>query len=224
MTAINEPMAADLRRLYPRLAAATSVIPNGYDPNEAVDDVDLGPGFWIVHTGRIYAAHRAGRRLSRGPRRAARRCPRPTSWAPAGPEIAARAAALGVAGRVRFEPFAPRSRALGLQRAAGALLLDHRRRARVAVEQAARVPGERAAGLRHDLHALGCERPGRPRRAPDAASRPANRCGPPSPPSSPTREAGRLPGADPEVVRRFDGRALTSQLAGLLDDLVAGRG
>ncbi len=59
----------------------------------------------------------------------------------------------------------------------------------------------------------------------------AGRCVAPDEPLGPAlaafvadARAGRLPAADPEVVRRFDGRTLTSLLAGLLDDLVAGRG
>ncbi len=144
VTAINEPMAADLRRLYPRLAAATSVIPNGYDPNEVVDDVDLGPGFWIVHTGRIYArteqvaaflealaalpddvhALLFGRR-------------RPRARGAGGDARRRRSRALRA-----LRPTLPRPGPAARGRRAAA---DHRPRARVAVEQAARVPGERAS-------------------------------------------------------------------------------
>jgi len=222
VTAINEPMAADLRRLYPGLAPATSVIPNGYDPEEAVDDVDLGPGFWIVHTGRIYA--RTGQVAAFLEALAALPDDVHALFLGAGgPEITARADALGVADRVRFEPFAPRSRALGLQRAAGALLLI-----------TGRAPESLSSKLPEYLAS------GRPVFAMTSAQSAANalvtearagRCVAPDEPLGPAlaafvddARAGRLPAADPAVVRRFDGRALTGLLAELLDDLTAGRG
>lgn len=222
VTAINEPMAADLRRLYPRLAAATSVIPNGFDPNEAVDDVDLGPGFWIVHTGRIYARTEQVAAFLE----ALVALPADVHalfLGAGGPEIAARAAALGVAGRVRFEPFAPRSRALGLQRAAGALLLIT---GRAPESLSSKLPEYLASG--RPVFAMTSTQSAANALVTEAG---AGRCIAPGEPLRPAlaafvadARAGRLPGADPEVVRRFDGRALTSQLAGLLDDLVAGRG
>ena len=222
VTAVNEPMAADLRRLYPGLAPATSVIPNGYDPEEPVDDIDLGPGFWIVHTGRVYA-----------------RTEQVTAFLEAlaalpddvhayflgagGPELEARAATLGVAARVCFEPFAPRSRALGLQRAAGALLLIT---GRAPESLSSKLPEYLDSGrpvlamtsTRSAAHALVTEAG-------------AGRCVAPDEPLGPALAAfvadavaGRLPAADRDVVRRFDGRALTGQLAALLDDLTAHRG
>ena len=122
VTAVNEPMAADLRRLYPALAATTSVIPNGYDPDEEIDDVDLGPGFWIVHTGRIYARTEQVGRVPRGVRSPSRRRPRLLRGRRRPRDHRSRRVS-GRGHRVRVEQFAPRARARGLQRAADALLL-----------------------------------------------------------------------------------------------------
>jgi glycosyltransferase involved in cell wall biosynthesis len=222
VTAINEPMAADLRRLYPRLAAATSVIPNGYDPNEVVDDVDLGPGFWIVHTGRIYARTEQVAAFLE----ALATLPDDVHayfLGAGGPELEARAATLGVAARVRFEPFAPRSRALGLQRAASALLLIT---GRAPESLSSKLPEYLASG--RAVFAMTSTQSAANALVTEAG---AGRCVAPDEPLGPAlaafvadARAGRLPAADPEVVRRFDGRTLTSLLAGLLDDLVAGRG
>ncbi|MGD0998025.1 MAG: glycosyltransferase [Thermoleophilia bacterium] len=217
VTAVNEPIAADLRRRYPATAAATSVIANGYDPEEDVDEVDLGPGFWFVHTGRIY-----------------RRTQQLAAFLDAfaalsddvhvlllgtdGLEITGQAAALGVAHRVHTEPFAPRARARGVQRAADALLLI-----------TGRAPESLSSKLFEYLVA------GAPVFAvtpPDSvaaaliAEAAAGRCVAPDEPCGPTlaafvadARAGRLPAPDPEVVRRFDGRTLTRRLADLLDGL-----
>lgn len=222
VTAINEPMASDLRRLYPGLAPATSVIPNGYDPEEPVDDVDLGPGFWIVHTGRVYA-----------------RTEQVTAFLEAlatlpddvhafflgagGPELAARAATLGVAARVRFEPFASRSRALGLQRAADALLLIT---GRAPESLSSKLPEYLACGrpvfamtsTQSAAHALVTEaRAGR-------CVAPDERLGPALATFVADAREGRLPATDRDVVRRFDGRELTGLLAALLDGLTASHG
>ena len=54
-TAINEPIADDLRRRYPALAPQVHVVPNGFDPEEEVAPIELPrESFWIVHTGRLY--------------------------------------------------------------------------------------------------------------------------------------------------------------------------
>lgn len=224
VTAVNEPMAADLRRLYPALAATTSVIPNGYDPDEEIDDVDLGPGFWIVHTGRIDARTEQTAAFLE----AFAALPDDVHVffvGAAGPEITARAASLGVAHRVRVEQFAPRARARGLQRAADALLLI-----------TGRAPESLSSKL---LEYLASERPVFAVTSPQSAARAlidearalidearGGRCASPDEPLGPAlaafvadARAGRLPATDPAVVRRFDGRELTGLLASLLDGL-----
>jgi glycosyltransferase involved in cell wall biosynthesis len=217
VTAVNEPMAADLRRLYPRLASATSVVPNGYDPEEAIDDVDLGPGFWIVHTGRIYA------RVEQIAAFLAAFATLPDDVhvvfvGASGPEITGRAAALGIADRVHVDLFVPRARARGLQRAADALLLV-----------TGRAPESLSSKL---LEYIASERPVFAVTPPNSAAcaligdAAAGRCVSPDEPLRPALaafvadvRAGRLPPPDAEVVRRFDGRGLTGLLASVLDDL-----
>ena len=222
VTAVNEPMAADLRRLYPALAAATSVIPNGYDADEEIDEVDLGPGFWIVHTGRIYARTEQTAAFLE----AFAALPDDVHVffvGAAGPEITARAASLGVAHRVRVEQFAPRARARGLQRAADALLLI-----------TGRAPESLSSKL---LEYLASERPVFAVTSPRSAAHTligearGGRCASPDEPLGPPlaafvadARAGRLAATDPAVVRRFDGRKLTGLLATLLDGLAEHRG
>jgi glycosyltransferase involved in cell wall biosynthesis len=222
VTAVNEPIVADLRRRYPSISAATSVIANGYDPEEDVDEVDLGPGFWFVHTGRIY-----------------RRTQQLAAFLEAfaalpddvhvlllgtdGPQITGQAAALGVAHRVHVEPFAPRARARGVQRAAHALLLITGRAPESLSSKlfeylvagapvfAVTPPESVAAALIAEAAAGRCVAPDEP-------------CGPALAAFVADARAGRLPAPDPEVVRRFDGRTLTRRLADLLDGLTVHRG
>lgn len=121
-TATNEPIAEDLRRRYPDLARAVCVLPNGYDPEEPVDDVDLGPGFWLVHTGRLYSRLEAAQRFLE----AFAGLPDDVNvlfLGIDGPQLRERADRLGIGHRVRIEPFSPRARARGAQRAADAQLL-----------------------------------------------------------------------------------------------------
>ena len=217
VTAVNEPIAADLRRRYPAVSSATSVIANGYDAEEDIDEVDLGPGFWLVHTGRIY---RRTRQLAAF-LEAFAALPDDVHvllLGTDGPEIAGQAAALGVAHRVHLEPFAQRARARGVQRAADALLLI-----------TGRAPESLSSKLFEYLVA------GAPVFAvtpPDSAAAAliaeaaAGRCVSPDEPLGPAltafvddARAGRLPVPDQDVARRFDGRVLTRQLADLLDSL-----
>jgi glycosyltransferase involved in cell wall biosynthesis len=222
LTAVDEPIAEGLRRRYPALAAATSVISNGYDADEDIDEVELGPGFWLVHTGRLYG-------------RTEQLAEFLTAFAAlpddvhvlflgvGGPEIAARAAALGVAHRVQVEPFAPRARARGLQRAADALLLITGRAPETLTSKLFEyLASGRPIFAVTPLHSAACH-------LIDEAA--GGRCAAPDEPLSPAlatfvadARAGRLPPARADVVRRYDGRELTQQLAAVLDGLTGDHG
>lgn len=122
VTAVNDIILHNLQRRFPFLEGRGEVITNGYDPDESADAVDLGRGFWFVHTGRLY-----------------RRMEELTAFLEAfaglpdetrilflgiqGTKVRAEAERLGISDRVRVEPFAAHSYALGCQRAADALLL-----------------------------------------------------------------------------------------------------
>ena len=57
---------------HPWLAGRAHVLPNGFDRAETPDDVDLGDGFWLVHTGRLYGREQQVERVPQRPRGAAR--------------------------------------------------------------------------------------------------------------------------------------------------------
>ncbi len=221
VTVINEPMADEMRRLHPGQAAMTTVIPNGYDPEEEIDEVDLGRGFWIVYTGRVYGrSEQVNRFLD-----AFAALPDDVHilfLGVGGSEITARCAALGIADRVLIEPFAPRARALGVQRAADALLL---------------ITGlQRGTMTGKVFEYLASERPVFAQTPRDSVARElideadAGRCVAPDEPLGPALAAfvadvrgGRLKPPNLAVVHRFDGRVLTRQLAEILDSLAKER-
>jgi glycosyltransferase involved in cell wall biosynthesis len=122
VSAVNQPIADDLVTRYPLLAGRTHVVPNGFDPGEEADHVDLGPGFWFVHTGRLYGrdeqVHGFLTALAGLPSDV-----KALFVGIDGARLRAEARALGIEGRVHVEPFVPHRRALGCQRAADALLL-----------------------------------------------------------------------------------------------------
>ena len=142
---------------HPWLAGRAHVLPNGFDRAETPEDVLLGAGFWLVHTGRLYGREQQVRCVSHGScgtaagRQGAVRRRRREPGAPD-------ADRLDLGERVRVEPLVPLPRALGYQRAADGLLLVNGRRPESDVEQGVRVPAGRAAGLR-DL-AVRLRRPG----------------------------------------------------------------
>ena len=107
---------------HPWLAGRAHVLPNGFDRAEMPDDVSLGEGFWLVHTGRLYGREQQVSAFL-------------TALAALTSDVKVLfvgvdegrvrpdADRLGLGERVRVEPFVPLARALGYQRAAGGLLL-----------------------------------------------------------------------------------------------------
>ena len=122
VSAVNGSIVDDLATRYPWLAGRTHVVPNGFDPGEEADQVDLGPGFWFVHTGRLYGRDRQVHDFLS----ALAGLPHDVKVLFVGIDgarIRAEARDLAIEGRVHVEPFVPHRRALGYQRAADALLL-----------------------------------------------------------------------------------------------------
>jgi glycosyltransferase involved in cell wall biosynthesis len=122
VTAVNQVILDGLIGDDPDLAGRAEVLTNGFDPTEPADEVDLGDGLWLVHTGRVY-----GRRMQiDGFMRAFAALPDEVKLlllGAGGPQIADLTRELGIAARVRVEPMAPHAYALGCQRAAAALVL-----------------------------------------------------------------------------------------------------
>jgi glycosyltransferase involved in cell wall biosynthesis len=218
VTAINRPIADDLAGRHSRLGGRTHVLPNGFDRSEAADHVDLGPGFWFVHTGRLYGRDAQVRSFLAG-----------LAALPAdvralfvgidGARIDAEARRLGVADRLRFEPFVPHARALGCQRAADALLLVNGRgpesmsskvfeylQSGRPVFAISPIPSA-ARDLFAEVGGATCVTPDEPLAGPLAAFVAAAR-------------EGRAPTAAPEALARYEMTALTAGLADLLDGLV----
>lgn len=219
-TAINEPIADDLRRRYPSLAPQVSVIPNGFDPEEEVAAVDLpGDSFWLVHTGRLY-----GIRVEHVLRFLDAFATLPVDvkvlfLGVEGPLLRDRAAELGINERVRVEPLAPRAVARGLQRAAGALLL---------------LPGVAPESLTSKIFEyLVADRPIVALTSPDSAAARlladvgggwslmpdetlAGRLGE----FVRAARSGSIAPPAPDKVARFDGRRLTGELAAVLDRML----
>ena len=126
-TAINRPILDDLVARHPWLAGRAHVLPNGFDRAETPEDVSLGEGFWLVHTGRLYGREQQVSAFL-------------TALAALPPDVKAlfvgvsesrvlpEADRLGLGPRVQVEPFVPLARALGYQKAADGLLLVNGRR------------------------------------------------------------------------------------------------
>ena len=220
-TAVNEPIADDLRRRYPRLRDRVTVIPNGFDRDERPEELSLGDGFWLVHTGRLYS--RGGQVTELLDALVALPADVKLLFVGVeGPRILAYARAAGVEERVRCEPFVLHERALGFQRAAGALLLipgaakeslsskiyEYLQSGRPIFALTA--DGTAAADLLEE--AGGSYRPAPDRPLAESLAEFVQRA-----------RAGEIPPADPAVVERYDGRTLTARLAGLLDTLLDGR-
>ncbi len=216
-TAVNRPILDDLVLRHPWLAGHVRVLPNGYDPAEARDEVSLEPGFWIVHTGRLY-----GREQQVSAFLAA------LSSLPADvrvlflgvdeSRVLPEASRLGVASRVRVEAFVPHGEALGYQRAADALLLVNGRRpesmsSKVFEYLAAGRPvfaiSPEASAARTLFEEVGggtCVLPDDDMTAPLARFVRKVR-------------SGDAPVADAAALERYDVARLTAELAGLLDQL-----
>jgi glycosyltransferase involved in cell wall biosynthesis len=219
-TAINEPIAEDLRRRYPALAPHVHVIPNGFDPEEEIATVELPDrSFWLVHTGRLY-----GIRVEHVLRFLEALATLPDDvkvlfLGVEGPLLHTAAAELGISERVHVLPLAPRKVARGYQRAAGALLL---------------LPGVAPESLTSKIFEyLVADRPIVALTSPEsaAASLLAETGGGWSIMPDETlavrlaefvraARSGSIAPPAQDVVARFDGRGLTGELAVLLDEMV----
>ena len=219
VTATNRQIADDLTRRFPPLQGRVEVLPNGFDPLERPEEVpSLGDGLWLVHTGRLYGRSQQLERVL-------------TAFAalPAdvkllfvgveGGQIVETAARLGVRDRVRTLPYVPHAVALGYQRAAAGLLLVTSNSPEALSSKVfeylaagrpifAYTPVDSAA---HDL----LQEAGGAVCAPQSGL-----------PDEPLRafvgavRDGSIVAPDPAVVDRYDGRALTARLAGLLDGML----
>ena len=221
VTAVNKPIVDDLVARHPWLAGRTHVLPNGFDLGEQADDVALGEGFWIVHTGRLYGREQQVEAFL-------------TALAAQADDVKALfvgvdqsrvrpgADRLGLGARVRVEPLVPHGRALGYQRAADALLLVNGRRPEAMSSkvfeylQAGRPvfaispAGSAARGLFTEVGGGTCVLPDEPMGEPLAAFVAAVR-------------DGSAPVAEQAALQRYELRRLTAELAAVLDGLVVGR-
>ncbi len=218
VTATAEPIAASLRHRFPPLADRVTVLPNGYDAIDGTfPPVDLGQGFWLVHTGRLYGRSEQLRRVLH----AFATLPPEVKLlfvGVEGGEIRRQAAELGVGERVRTLPFVPHHVALAYQRAADGLVL---------------ITGNAPEALSSKVFEyLAAGRPifaYIPARS--AAADLLEECGGAAiaaqsePPDGPLRRfveqvrSGAVPPPDDDAVARYDGRTLTRRLGALLDCL-----
>jgi glycosyltransferase involved in cell wall biosynthesis len=214
VTAVNQPIVDDLVMRHPWLSGHVRVLPNGYDPGEACEDVALGPGFWIAHTGRLYGREQQVSAFL-GALAALPDDVRALFVGVDENRVLPEASRLGVAARVRVEPFVSHGRALGYQRAADALLLVNGRRpesmsSKVFEYLAAGRPvfaispsGSAARGLFTEVGGGTCVLPDDDMAAPlDCFVRDVR--------------AGRAAVADRAALERYDVSRLSAELAGLL--------
>ncbi len=217
VTAVNRPIVDDLVARHPWLQGRAHVLPNGFDLAERADDVALGEGFWIVHTGRLYGREQQVTAFL-------------TALAAQPPDVKALfvgvdesrvrpdADRLGLGERVRVEPFVPHGRALGYQRAARGLLLVNGRKPEAMSSkvfeylQAGRPvfaispAGSAARALFDEVGGGTCVLPDDPMSEPLAAFVRAAR-------------DGSAPVADQTALQRYELGRLTHELAGILDGL-----
>ena len=219
VTAVNQPIADDLVARHPWLRGRAYVLPNGFDRAEQPEEVSLGEGFWLVHTGRLYGREHQVRAFL-------------TALAALPPDIKAlfvgvdesrvrpEADRLGLGERVRILPLVPLTRALGYQRAADALLLVNGRRPESMSSkvfeylQAGRPifaispAGSAARALFDEVGGGTCVLPDDQMAEPLAAF---------------VHEVqdGNAPVADPAAIDRYELGRLTAELAALLDGLAA---
>ena len=218
VTAVNAAILADLQRAYPFLQARGEVNSNGFDPDEAADKVDLGGGFWFVHTGRLYQrmgeVSRFLQALTALPDEV-----RVLFLGVEGTQVRTEAERLGIGHRVRVEPFAAHTYALGCQRAADALLL-------ITLAEAESLTGKVFEYLASSKPVFAITPSG------SAAQQLLQRAGASAwaePQAAMTEPVGRfvsavraggLPERDLAVVAECDAGALTARLAALLDGMV----
>lgn len=218
VTAVNRPIVDDLVARHPWLRGRAHVLPNGFDLTEQAEEVSLGEGFWIVHTGRLYGREQQVTAFL-------------TALAAQPPGVKALfvgvdesrvrpdADRLGLGERVRVEHLVPLGRALGYQRAADGLLLVNGRKPEAMSSkvfeylQAGRPvfaispAGSAARALFAEVGGGTCVLPDDSMAGPLAAFVAAVR-------------DGSAPVADPAALGRYELSRLTHQLAGLLDGLL----
>ena len=219
VTAVNEIILSNLTERFPFLEGRGAVITNGYDPGEAADEVALGDGFWFVHTGRLYRRMTEVRAFLEALATLSDDV-RVLFLGIQGQRVRAEAERLGIAHRVRIEPFAPHSHALGCQRAADALLL-------LTVAKLESLTGKVFEYLAAGRPVFAVTPAGSAAQtllesAGLSSSAPAER-GLFEPLASFVQAVrdGSLPPRDPGVVERYDARVLTAHLADILDGMTS---
>ena len=126
---VSEPLAAELRALYPTIPA--HAIPNGFDPELAGLAAGPSKDFVLTHTGTFYQGRRDPSLLfdALASLLAAGKLPRERVrvrlYAKHEPWVAAMAEARGLSGVVEVLPWAPREQALRAQQESQGLLLLH---------------------------------------------------------------------------------------------------
>ena len=217
VTAVNQPIIDALVARDASLTGRTTVLPNGYDLDEPADAVDLGAGFWFVHTGRLYGREPQVRAFLD----ALAALPDDVGVLFVGlhsPFVSDHARSLGIEDRVRVEPYVPHARALGCQRTADAVLLVNGRRPESMSSKVfeylvsgrpifAISPQQSAAReLFADTGGATCVLPDDEMKTPLADFVGGVR-------------AGTLRGAEREPVSRYDAGTLTAELAALLEEI-----
>jgi hypothetical protein len=221
VTAVNQPIVDDLVTRHPWLRGRAHVLPNGFDLAEQADDVSLGEGFWLVHTGRLYGREQQVTAFL-------------TALAAQPPDVKALfvgvdesrvlpdADRLGLGERVRVERFVPHGRALGYQRAADALLLVNGRRPEAMSSKvfeylqagepvfAISPAGSAARALFDEVGGGTCVLPDDPMSEPLAAFVQAVR-------------DGAAPVADQAALQRYELGRLTDELVAVLDGMLPAR-
>jgi hypothetical protein len=221
VTAVNRPIVDDLVARHPWLAGRAHVLPNGFDRAETADEVSLGAGFWLVHTGRLYGREQQVSAFLTA--LAALPADVKALFVGVGESrVRPDAERLGLGDRVRVEPLVPLAVALGYQRAADALLLVNGRRPESMSSkvfeylQAGRPvfaispAGSAARALFTEVGGGTCVLPDDQMAEPLAAFVRAAR-------------DGSAPLADPAALERYELGRLSAELAALLDGLAGGQ-
>ncbi|HTX70807.1 MAG TPA: glycosyltransferase [Thermoleophilia bacterium] len=217
VTAVNRPIVDDLVARHPWVQGRAHVLPNGFDRAEQAAGVELGDGFWIVHTGRLYGREQQVAAFLE----ALAALPADVKALFVGVDesrVRPEADRFGLGDRVRVERLVPLPLALGYQRAADALLLVNGRRPESMSSkvfeylQAGRPifaispDGSAARSLFAEVGGGTCVLPDDRMAEPLAAFVAAAR-------------AGEAPVADPGSLGRYELGRLTHELAGILDGL-----
>ena len=220
VTAVNRPIVDDLVARHPWVQGRAHVLPNGFDRAEQAASVELGDGFWIVHTGRLYGREQQVAAFLE----ALAALPADVKALFVGVDesrVRPEADRFGLGDRVRVERLVPLPLALGYQRAADALLLVNGRRPESMSSKvfeylqagrpifAVSPDGSAARSLFAEVGGGTCVLPDDRMAEPLAAFVAAVR-------------AGEAPVADPGALGRYELGHLTHELAGILDGL-AGR-